>query len=135
MDYRALAEELMESNLRKKPPFTPPEDVSRGEVGILIFLTQEKNNVLAGELSKQLNLSSGRIAIALKNLEKKEFIARRADMLDKRKVIVSITEKGRLFAENGRLRCLRDTEAFLCHLGENDAKEFVRILKKINGLK
>lgn len=134
VNYLILADELMKSSFKKKSPFSTPEDISRGEVGIMIFLTTERNNVLAGDLAQELSLSSGRIAIALKSLESKGFIARRIDENDKRKVIVSVTENGKKFAEKGRLRYLEDTQKLLRFLGEDDAKSFVRIIKKIAGI-
>lgn len=134
VNYRELADDLMKSSFKKESHFTPPEDVASGEVGIMIFLTNERNNVLSGDLAQELGLSSGRIAIALKSLESKGFILRKTDLADKRKVIVSFTEKGKQFAETGKQKYLEDTAALLEYIGEHDAKEFVRILKKIAGI-
>lgn len=131
MDYRKLAEQFMIDTFCKEPPFAPPEDMSKGETGILTYLSFVRNNVLSGELSKMLNLTSGRIASALKSLEKKGFVVRNTAADDSRKVVVSATKDGVNHANRQKEKALDDLTAILKHIGENDAKEFIRILYRI----
>lgn len=135
MDYKKIAEEFMKGIFGKEPPFSPPDSMSKGEVGILVYLTFIKETALAGELSEQLNLSSGRIAIALKGLEKKGFVKRTSGISDRRQVIVSATEAGKNHAIAEKEEGLNKTIKLLESLGEHDALEFMRILYKIYDIK
>jgi len=133
IDYHTLAAELFNYMAKcSKASFEEPRNFSRGEIGILIYLHSTKNGVTSGTLSECLSVSTGRIASALKSLEKKEFIERHYnDPDDKRKVLVYITEAGRNFVIEGRQKGIKKTEDILRKLGEDDAKEFVRIVKRI----
>lgn len=72
MDYRAAAVELFECIVQsRKPALEEGGHFSRGEMGILIALSQQ-DGVTSGYLSEFLSVSTGRIATALKSLEKKK---------------------------------------------------------------
>lgn len=134
MDYRALANELV-NNMTKSPkmPFQKKvDDLSQGEKRILGYLTFFKNEgASSGELSEKLFLSTPRVASALKSLSKKGFIERNRDENDKRIVIVTITEAGKSFMREEQEKAVSMLEKTLQKLGEEDAKEFVRIIKRI----
>lgn len=134
MDYRRLVEDLFECMHRsRRPPFPEePEGITRGELGILMFLTHRRDGVSAGELSRWLWITTGRVASALKSLERKRFIERRRDATDRRRVLVHVTEAGRSFALDRHEKAKRGMERLLRRLGERDAQEFVRILKRIH---
>lgn len=134
MDYRALANELI-SNMTKNPkiPFQKKvDDLSHGERRILGYLTFWTNAATSGELSEKLFLSTPRVASALNSLSKKGFIERNRDESDKRIVVVTITEAGKSFMMEEHEEALSMLEKTLQKLGEKDAKEFVRILKRIS---
>jgi DNA-binding MarR family transcriptional regulator len=134
VDYSRLVEELFESMHRHKcRPFPEePRELTHGEMGILIYLTHHQDGVPAGELSKWMRITTGRVATALNNLERKGFVERRQDDADKRRVLVHTTDAGRAFALKRREEAKRGMENLLRKLGERDAKEFVRILKRIH---
>jgi len=136
MDYRALANELFLHMVktRKRPFQKKVDDLSHGERRILGYLTFEKNEVTSGELSENLNLSTPRVASALNSLSKKGFIERNRDVKDKRMVIVSITETGRHFVQEEHEDAMKMIEKTLKKLGEHDATEFVRIIKRIRDI-
>src|SRR4051812_32572084 len=95
MNYRALATELFEYIAKApKVPLEEPRDFTKGEMGILVYLHFIKNDITSGDLSEGLSVSTGRVATALKRLEKKGMIVRRSDPNDKRKVRVLITDRG-----------------------------------------
>ncbi|OLS40984.1 MarR family winged helix-turn-helix transcriptional regulator [Bacillus sp. MRMR6] len=133
MDYRLLANELFQSMIRApKMPFQKKvDDISHGERKILGYLTFGKNGATSGELSEHLDLSTPRVASALNSLSKKGFIERNRDTADKRIVIVTITEPGRSFMLEEHEQAMRMMEKTLRKLGEHDANEFVRIIKRI----
>jgi MarR family transcriptional regulator, organic hydroperoxide resistance regulator len=134
MDYKALANELV-NNMMKSPKMQfqkKVDDLSHGEKRILGYLTFFKNGgASSGELSEKLFLSTPRVASALNSLSKKGFIERNRDENDKRMVIVSITEAGKRYVMEKHEEAIAMLEKTLQKLGEKDAKEFVRILKRI----
>jgi MarR family transcriptional regulator, organic hydroperoxide resistance regulator len=132
MDYKQLAMDLFESMARcQKIPMEEPREFTRGEMGILVFLNFNKDGVTSGDLSEGLSVSTGRIATALKSLEKKGLILRRTDLEDKRRVIVFITGEGKkLVLDKQHFGIERMTKA-LKKLNEKEAVEFVRLVKKI----
>lgn len=135
LDYQELARELISYMVFKKPPVPEPGQLTRGEMGILMFLHHHQNGISSGELSQALDLSTGRIATALKGLEKKGFIQRRTDSDDKRRVSVCIEEEGTQFILAQEEKVMKKVEDVLRHLGEEDAPEFVRIMKRIMEMK
>lgn len=133
MDYRALAGELFRSIFKsaKTPLHQTPRDVSHGAIGILVTLLRAGDGLSSGELSKALQISTGRVATALKSLEKKGMIVRREDPQDGRRVLVYVTESGRAFAHEKHEKAMSEMERMLRLLGEEDAQELVRIVKRM----
>lgn len=131
MDSRALADELIASFRHGKPLLEPLRELARGEMGILMYLSAKHEAVVCGELSHVMDISTGRVAISLKNLENKKLIRREPDTIDCRRVRVTPTERGIEFASEGRRRIREFTIELLEKLGERDAKEFVRIIKRV----
>jgi DNA-binding MarR family transcriptional regulator len=116
---------------RKQAFHKKVDDLSLGERKILGYLTFGKNGVTSGVLSEHLHLSTPRVASALNSLSKKGYIERNKDNQDKRMVIVTITESGKDFVREEHEEALGTLEQILHKLGEQDAKEFVRIVKRI----
>lgn len=135
MDYQKLAEQFMIKSFAKEPPFTPPEDMSKGEVGILTYLTFFHSNVLSGELAKGLRLSSGRVAIALKSLERKGLVRREEDAKDRRKVVVNATPAGKKIATKQKEQALMELVNMFDYLGEDDTKELIRLYDRLLEMK
>ncbi|MDQ0493095.1 MULTISPECIES: MarR family winged helix-turn-helix transcriptional regulator [Paenibacillus] len=132
MDYKALATELFEYVVKtNKPQLEERGHYSRGEMGILICLNFNEDGVTSGRLSEYLSVSTGRVATALKSLEKKGLVVRRTDVTDKRKVIVCITDSGKQFMIDKYNEGIAWTESILRKLDEQDAKEFIRLIKLI----
>ena len=104
---------------------------SMGEERVLTYLYKEQDNVLPGQLTEELQLSTGRIANILKRLEEKGYIERQRRDKDKRRVEVSLTEKGKAFAAEKYQENLQSHRMLLERLGEEDAKELLRIFEKV----
>lgn len=103
----------------------------QGEDGVLTYLLKYNNKALSGELADKLRITSGRMANILKVLEKKNYIQREILPDDKRKVLVLLTEKGQEYIEKKYRTVMEQHELFLEQLGEDDAKEYIRLLKKV----
>jgi DNA-binding MarR family transcriptional regulator len=134
MDYSELASEvMMKTGRMMKSSFWPKKANAflHGEMFILNYLINEQSDTLPSELAAAMNTSTARVAMALKSLETKGFIRRRIDKDDRRKVIVSITEEGRRLVMSER-REMRDRMVrILRELGEEDAREYIRIIERI----
>lgn len=132
--YIRLAEELMEALDRKKkgPPHEEVNVAMRGEMAVLRLLEDENRALTAGEISRLLQMTTSRIAAVLGTLEKKGMILRTADAQDKRRVMVTLTEKGVSLGRLKKQRVINDMSYMLSQLGEVDAKEFVRLMKRVH---
>ena len=131
--YEQLTNELMEafSCKRSLPPKNKITESIRGEMAVLSLLGVENRQIAAGEISRMLNMTTSRIAAVLGSLEKKEFITRQTDEEDKRRVLVGLTDKGSHFHTEKKEEAYRHMQNLLSRLGEEDAREYVRLMKRI----
>ncbi|MDR3210238.1 MAG: winged helix DNA-binding protein [Oscillospiraceae bacterium] len=120
--------ELRREVMRGKLTFAPS-----GELFVLSLIIMDEPKT-PGEIRDALGVSSARVAFCLRALECKGLILRETDARDRRKIRVTATERGReRFAE--RREALRGTvERLLRELGEEDAREFVRITGRMIGI-
>ena len=133
MEHDSLVDELF-AIMREfsKVPFQEhSRNFATGEMAILFYLNSIQDGATAGDICNYLQVTTGRIASALNSLEKKNFIQRKTHEKDKRKVKVCITSYGRDYVlqtyDNGRVISRNVLE----NLGEEDTKEFIRIVKKL----
>lgn len=136
MDYRKLAEELFEY-LRFKPQRVIESQITeatRGEIEILAYLQNSKKEVTSGELSTGLKKTTARIANTLNTLEKKGLVVRIPDKKDRRKILVQITQEGIRYEEGRRHEALKNLTNLLEAMGEHDAQEHLRLVKKIHSI-
>lgn len=134
--YELLAGELIEAFDRKKKEL-PHEEVSaamRGEMAVLRLLEDEARALTAGEISRLLRMTTSRIAAVLGALEKKALIVRSPDERDKRRIRVILTQKGQVLCRTKRQKVACDVSFALSQLGEHDAREFVRLMKRVHDL-
>ena len=107
MKYEKLTEILMESlkDTYYKSPITNYAFFLQGEHKLLnhLYICGEVYKKPA-ELCRELYMTSARVSAALKILEKKGYIKRRASQKDKRNVMVFLTDNGKDFL---RLPCAR----------------------------
>ena len=132
--YISLAEELMEVFDRRKQNM-PHEDISasmRGEMAVLRLLAEEGRALTAGEISRLLGMTTSRIAAVLGALDKKALIVRSTDAQDKRRVQVTLTDKGLAMCQRKKQAALKNISHALSQLGEQDAKDFVRLMGRMN---
>ncbi len=133
MNAQELTDEYLEvfKQMHQFSPRKPfPEEV-KGEIGVMHYLYFEGKNVTPGEIKDVLNIGSGRVADILKCLEKKGLICREHDPADKRKVLVSLTEQGQDLACKKKKELCKRQEALITFLGEKDAAEMIRIMKRV----
>ena len=103
---------------------------SKGEIALMIYISNH-DNVSPGQLSEVLKVGSGRVANALKNLEKKVYIIRKNDNEDHRKTIIFLTEKGKEFVTKSKEEGRKNIFSIYDALGEEDSEHLLRIIEKL----
>ena len=133
MDYTSLAQELLtvRANLLQVPANQQLSQMVRGEMFVLNYLFTHEGAIHPKELSRQMAVTTARIASLLNHMEQKQLLQRRADPGDNRQVIVELTEQGRETIQSIRTEVIRYLRAMLEGLGPEDAQAYIRIQKKI----
>ncbi|MCL2491743.1 MAG: MarR family transcriptional regulator [Coriobacteriia bacterium] len=134
MGYDDLAAELMDEmkSLHSIKPQQHINEAFRGEAFILDYIATHEGTVLPSEIGHVMDVSSARIANALGNLEKKGLITRRIDTGDRRRILIELTAHGKEMAHKHHQAILGVVSKMLSLLGEDDAKEYVRINKRLS---
>lgn len=84
-----------------------------------------------GNLAKELGVSKPRIAAMLCSLERKKLIKRSISKDDKRSSVIVITDKGREWVKLAGNEVHHAVLGVIEKIGEDDTKEFIRIMKKL----
>lgn len=131
--YQELANDFI--NIRREYPHVKFEKEVftkiKNDIFILSFLQNHDGTAHPKELSEEFMISSARMAVILKQLEEKGSIERKSDPEDSRQTIVQITEKGKDFFETCNARIVSFIAKLFEEIGEADAKELIRINKKM----
>lgn len=116
---------------RPQPFYSKLDESRRGTGFVLAYLREAKGEVIAGDLARELNVSTARIAALLRKMEKNGLILRRRSETDARQTVVEITEAGTEYSDKIREQILEKTELLLEKVGKEDLNEFIRISQKI----
>ena len=133
MDYTRLADEYLQQmhTFRRFKPQQKINESMHGEAFTLHHIAINKDHIIPSEISDATGISGARIAAMLNSLENKGFITRQIDRTDRRRILVTLTDKGKEQEEAHRQALIETIEKMLRSLGEHDAKEYVRILRKL----
>ena len=102
------------------------------EDGMMLWLYLcGKDQTVAGDLADALNLTSGRIANILRQLERKNYVMRTNGRVDRRKVYVALTPEGKRHTEEVYQAILAKYQNLIDAIGEDEAKEYLRLNKLI----
>lgn len=137
MDYLKEAENALEFMCRLQgfPVIKNLQDISQGEMAVLTYLTFIHDGATAGELAKTFEIRTSRIAAILNALTNKKLARREKALDDGRKVLVFVSETGRNAAVEKKNKAVRHLARALEVLGDEDAKEFLRMMKKVTSKK
>ena len=102
----------------------------KGELFILKYLCDKNTAVIPSEISKAMKTSTARISAALGSLEKKGQIHREIDTSNRRNILVTITDEGRERSRSDIQMIREHMFLILTEMGEQDAVEYVRLLKR-----
>lgn len=132
-----LEKKLFELLNHDNNPLQEVQKLSQGENGILktllIYEDLIQEDVTPGDLCRVQHLTSGRVASTLKSLEQKEYIERKPDKYDRRRILIKLTKMGKKMATTIFNRIKEQIKAITDKLNEQEIKEFIRLLKIING--
>lgn len=131
MNYNEKAEEIFNSlTKRKKCADKMPSNISQGESGVLLYLLNN-DSVSQSELSEKLNITMPRVAAIINTLRDKMLVIKKTDLNDKRKTIITITEKGKKDILQKRKRAIIFIESIIKELTDEEIMQYISINKKI----
>jgi DNA-binding MarR family transcriptional regulator len=90
-----------------------------------------KTNLQASEISRQLKITPAGVTHLLNPLSESGYIKRAKNPSDKRFVLISLTSKGKRLADTLRKDSRKKISDIAKHLGDEDAKTFIRIMTSI----
>ena len=133
MDYEVLADEMLREMfaLRGVQHHEDISEAMRGEMVVLQIIFMRGAPVRPSEISAAIKRSTARVAATLNALERKGLVTREIDPSDRRQILVTLTPTG--MEEMGRRRSevLRMAAGMLERLGERDARELVRLIRRL----
>lgn len=134
MDYDSLAREFMQimHQMRKRKTQKHLNESMQGENFVLFYISHHEGNVIPSDISNAMGITSARIAATLNSLEGKGLIRRTIDTQDRRRILIDLTEEGKERVKEHNQMIMTTTTKMLQYLGEADAKELVRIMKKLS---
>lgn len=103
-----------------------------GIMHALVYLYTSKEPVSAGDISKQLGVSTARVAVILRKMQEKGDITKETDPKDARKVVISITPKGREVIEQRKRMFFNDIRDMTEKIGKERFYEFLDILSEVH---
>lgn len=135
MDYKDLADEYLKVmySMRNSNAQKQIDESLNGENFVLFYIFEHKANVIPSDVSKAMGSTTARIATILNSLEKKRLIIRTIDVQDRRRIIINLTDTGKEYVHEQNQKRKEFITNMLKYLGEHDAKEYIRIMKKFVG--
>ena len=136
MDYKKLSQEFLQMLYKYYQARSQQQlnNAVHGEAFALQYIALHDDVAVPSDIENAMSVSSARIATILGRLEKRGWITRRIDPQDRRRVILKLTESGEERAKKSEQELLALVQRILEHLGEEDAKNYVRIMSKLAGL-
>ena len=133
MSKREDAQEFLKKmrSCRPQPFYSRLDESQRGVGFVLCYLSEAKDEVIAGDLARELNVSTARIAALLKTMEKNGLIERHHAKADARQTVVEITPAGTEYSDKIKEQIFKKAELLLEKVGKEDMNEFIRISLKI----
>lgn len=134
MEDKCLAEEFLHCMINWERAGMIKEnifEVSRGEVALLTYLYDGHDGVSAKDVSCFFDVNTSRVAAILNNLSKKNYIERKEDSNDKRRIQIYITDTGKKYIQIKQSEVLQHVSGIIDEIGEEDIQEFIRIVGKI----
>lgn len=132
MDYEAKAREFVNimPQMKHRPKRAAVEKISKGEMHMLGHLHMSGGSMMAGEIAKCAEVSTARIAAMIKGCEEKGYVERSSVEGDRRKIKVTLTDKGRDMMIGFYDEAIKNTAQYFEALGPEDTEHLLRIMYK-----
>lgn len=135
MNINEKAEELFYTMIQIKNKLSEiTKEMTRGEIGTLIYLIYKRDGATMVEISNELGYSMPRGVSIVKSLERKKYIKKVLDKEDKRKTLLFITNQGKRFFIEKRKEAIKKISCIIEKLDEKDIDEYIRLSNKINNI-
>lgn len=119
-----LAEEFIQSR-----PTKFPEEINATNAGIGLVMkllrTSAEGKLTAGDISVAMGVSTARVAVLLKKMEKKDLIVKTGDENDARVTVVSLSETGLKTINEARRDAIDRVSMVIDKLGEDKIRSFI----------
>lgn len=105
-------------------------NVNKTQLRALVFI---KNNgaISMTDLCAKLNIEKGSLTSMVDDLTEKGYVIRTKDLLDRRKYLISITEKGTILASDFMDKLSNKLEEKLSKLDENDRNRYMEAINTL----
>lgn len=133
MDSDYLAAELLKTfeNINSENILNRLKLSFKGENAILMLLNEYGGKSTPGKLCERIDFTAARLSAIIKSLENKGLVERIQNEEDKRSTIVAMTTEGYQHFMQLREEIIRNALTIIEQLGENDVKEFLRIVRRL----
>lgn len=133
MDYTSIAKELLNlrAGLMHIPANKNMNEFAKGELYVLNYLNKHDGTAYPKDISREMYVSTARIAAILGQMERKGWVTRISDKEDTRQVIVTLTQSGYDYLVSKEQEIIASVINMLKDIGENDARELLRIQRKM----
>lgn len=133
MNRNVIAEELVSKfSMHQCKEFTNVlNDASKGLFVVLKLIKSSNTDILAGDIASALNVSTARVAVALKTLEIKKWVKTYKSQEDARKKVVKLTEQGELVLKEWDEKLVGLAASFLDKLTDEEVNQLINIVNKV----
>lgn len=118
---------------KKNCKFRHNHDLSANEI-LVIKHIKEKQPISSKDICANFHFSKSFFSSILTDLEKKKIVTKQISPVDKRIILLSLTKQAADLIANHKSVITLRFEWLIKQLGEKDARELVRLLKKVNTL-
>lgn len=102
----------------------------KGERYLMLYLKNHGGTASPSEICSSLGVTNARIAAITKSLERKGYIVRIPDKVDRRRIAISMTEAGEERVDRKGEELHKWMSGVFDELGEKDTSELLRIFKR-----
>lgn len=134
MDKDILVKSMMEAfdNINNQAVFERMKAGFKGENLILAMLMDMGGKATPGELMQNAECTAARLTAIAKSLESKGFVKRIQNSEDKRSTIIEMTSEGISKFMLLQKEAIESILNLIEKLGENDAREFIRLVQRLS---
>ena len=132
--FRNLTKNIVsffESNLFEK------DHISCSELSVLkVLYEREKENIKMNvtDLSISLKTSKSAVSQLVSKLEKKGYIKRKINLIDKKINYLLLTESAQVIFKNNQMKYKEMANKVVSQMGESDSKELSRLIVKLSDI-